>query len=77
VLVQYARYVAFLKWMSLVLCAYFGTLLMVHIPLRAVAWGLLVPTVHTTKDFTSIVVAVLGTTISPYLFFWRNCSSLV
>jgi NRAMP (natural resistance-associated macrophage protein)-like metal ion transporter len=72
VLVQYARYVAVLKWMSLVLFAYFGTMLMVHIPWDKVAWGLLVPTIGTGKDFVSIVVAVLGTTISPYLFFWQS-----
>lgn len=72
VLVQYARYVVVLKWMSLVLFAYFGTMLMVHIPWDKVAWGLLVPTIGNEKDFVAIVVAVLGTTISPYLFFWQS-----
>jgi Mn2+/Fe2+ NRAMP family transporter len=72
VLVEYTSYVALLKWVSLVLCAYFGTMLMVHVPWDQAARGLLVPTVQTTKDFASIVVAVLGTTISPYLFFWQS-----
>ncbi len=71
-LIQYARYVAILKWLSLVLFAYFGTLLMVNIPWREVAWGLVIPTFSADKDFISIVVAVLGTTISPYLFFWQS-----
>ncbi len=71
-LIQYARYVSVLKWMALVLFAYFGTMLMVHIPWNEVAWGLLVPTRGTSKDYISIVVAVLGTTISPYLFFWQS-----
>jgi NRAMP (natural resistance-associated macrophage protein)-like metal ion transporter len=72
VLVKYARYVSVLKWLSLSLFAYFGTVLMVKIPWGEVAWGLLVPTWSTSKDFISIVVAVLGTTISPYLFFWQS-----
>jgi NRAMP (natural resistance-associated macrophage protein)-like metal ion transporter len=72
VLIGYSRYVAILKWLSLVLFAYFGTLLMVRIPWNEVAWGLLVPTIGTSKDFVTIVIAVLGTTISPYLFFWQS-----
>jgi NRAMP (natural resistance-associated macrophage protein)-like metal ion transporter len=72
VLIQYARYVSVLKWMSLALFAYFGTMLMVKIPWNAVAWGLLVPTFSISKDYISIAVAVLGTTISPYLFFWQS-----
>jgi Mn2+/Fe2+ NRAMP family transporter len=72
VLIRYARYVAILKWLSLVLFAYFGAMLMVRIPWNEVAWGLLVPTIGTSKDFVTVVVAVLGTTISPYLFFWQS-----
>jgi NRAMP (natural resistance-associated macrophage protein)-like metal ion transporter len=72
VLIQYAHYVSILKWLALVLLAYFGTMLMVHIPWNDVAWGLLVPTFSTDKDFISIIVGVLGTTISPYLFFWQS-----
>ena len=72
VFIQYSRYVSILKWSALVLFAYFGTMLMVHIPWDQVAWGLLVPTLDTSKDFISIVVAILGTTISPYLFFWQS-----
>jgi Mn2+/Fe2+ NRAMP family transporter len=58
--------------MALVLFAYFGTMLMVHIPWDEVAWGLRIPTVDVSKDYISVVVAVLGTTISPYLFFWQS-----
>jgi Mn2+/Fe2+ NRAMP family transporter len=45
---------------------------MVHIPWNEVAWGLMVPSLSADKDFMSIVIAVLGTTISPYLFFWQS-----
>ena len=55
VFIQYSRYVSILKWSALVLFAYFGTMLMVRIPWDQVAWGLLVPTVDTSKDFISIV----------------------
>ena len=72
VLMQYTRYVSVLKWLSVALFAYFGTMLMVKIPWNEVAWGLLVPTFSTDKDYISIVVAVFGTTISPYLFFWQS-----
>ena len=68
---QYARYVAVLKWLTLALFAYFGTVLTVDIPWHEALHGLLVPTWQNSKDFISLVVAVLGTTISPYLFFWQ------
>jgi NRAMP (natural resistance-associated macrophage protein)-like metal ion transporter len=72
IFIRYARYVSVLKWLSLVLFAYFGTALMVHIPWKEVAWGLLVPSFGFDKSYISIAVAVLGTTISPYLFFWQS-----
>src|SRR5579859_7116996 len=67
---QYTRYVAVLKWLTLTLFAYFGTVLTVSIHWDEALAGLLVPTWQNSKDFISLVVAVLGTTISPYLFFW-------
>ena len=71
VLLQYARYVAVLKWLTLALFAYFGTALTVDVHWSEALRGLLVPTWPTSKDYISLVVAVLGTTISPYLFFWQ------
>jgi NRAMP (natural resistance-associated macrophage protein)-like metal ion transporter len=68
---QYARYVSVLKWLCLALFAYFGTVMVVHVPWGEAAWGLLVPTKSTTSEFWTMVVAILGTTISPYLFFWQ------
>jgi Mn2+/Fe2+ NRAMP family transporter len=60
-----------LKWLTLVLFAYFGTAVTVDIPWREALHGLLVPTWQNSKEYVSLVVAVLGTTISPYLFFWQ------
>jgi NRAMP (natural resistance-associated macrophage protein)-like metal ion transporter len=69
---HYERYVAVLKWTTLSLFAYVACVLVVDVPWREVVWRTLVPTI--TFDAASIVavVAVLGTTISPYLFFWQS-----
>ena len=71
VFVQYSRYVAILKWMTFSLFAYFGTVLVVHVPWMEFARGLILPTLSPKLDFWTTVVAIFGTTISPYLFFWQ------
>jgi len=72
VFMQYTRYVAVLKWTTLSLFAYFGAVLMVKVPWGQVAWHSVVPSMSFDKDAITTVVAVLGTTISPYLFFWQS-----
>ena len=71
VLLPYARYVRVLKWLTLSLFAYVGVALSVHVDwlaaLRATAW----PAISWNKEYMTTVVAILGTTISPYLFFWQ------
>src|SRR5260370_31791812 len=71
VFMAYARYVAVLKWLTLALFAYFGTAMVVDIPWAEAARGFLIPTFLPDAAFWTTVVAVLGTTISPYLFFWQ------
>lgn len=68
---KHTRYVAILQWMTLSLFAYFAALLMVHVQWSELARGLLWPHLTVNRDFWMMVVAVLGTTISPYLFFWQ------
>jgi NRAMP (natural resistance-associated macrophage protein)-like metal ion transporter len=68
---SYQRYVKFLKWMTLSLFAYVATALVVHVPWGEVAYYTFVPTLSWQKDYIVLIVAVLGTTISPYLFFWQ------
>jgi NRAMP (natural resistance-associated macrophage protein)-like metal ion transporter len=68
---SYARYVAILKWLTLSLFAYVAVALMIHVPWREVAYNTLVPSLTWQKDYLVVIVAVLGTTISPYLFFWQ------
>jgi len=69
--VRYSRYVSVLKWLSLALFAYVGVVFLVHTPWLTVAHHLLVPKLSFTADYVTVVVAILGTTISPYLFFWQ------
>jgi Mn2+/Fe2+ NRAMP family transporter len=45
--------------------------MVVHIPWREMARGLFIPTLSASTTFWTSVVAILGTTISPYLFFWQ------
>ncbi|HEY4365644.1 MAG TPA: divalent metal cation transporter [Steroidobacteraceae bacterium] len=70
-LFKHTRYVAILKWLTLSLFAYFATLLVIHVPWADFAKGLLLPRIEATREFWMTVVAILGTTISPYLFFWQ------
>jgi NRAMP (natural resistance-associated macrophage protein)-like metal ion transporter len=72
VLLTYTRYVSVLKWLSLSLLAYFGTMATVSIPWHHALHGLFVPEWRNSGDFVSLIVAVLGTTISPYLYFWQS-----
>lgn len=69
--VRYARYVSVLKWLTLSLFAYVGVALVVHVPWVRVARSLVVPHIATDRASLTVIVAILGTTISPYLFFWQ------
>jgi NRAMP (natural resistance-associated macrophage protein)-like metal ion transporter len=71
IFVRYSRYVSVLKWLTLVLLAYVATVFVVGVPWGEVAYRLVVPDISLTKDYIVAVVAILGTTISPYLFFWQ------
>jgi NRAMP (natural resistance-associated macrophage protein)-like metal ion transporter len=73
---SYERTVRILKWLTLGLFAYVAVILTVNVPWhRAITqslqpWAFL-PKDSSAKDYAAMVVAVLGTTISPYLFFWQ------
>ena len=68
----YKRYVKILlRWLTLALFAYFGTVMVVKIPWGEAARGFFIPTFSSEPAFWTTVVAILGTTISPYLFFWQ------
>lgn len=76
VFVPYHRYVHVLKWLTLALFAYVGVLFAVQIDWRAVALGTVWPQIAWTQEAFTIVVAVFGTTISPYLFFWQSAEEV-
>lgn len=71
VFVPYHRYVSLLKWLTLSLFAYVGVVLLVGLPWATVARSLVLPTLTLDARTATTVVALLGTTISPYLFFWQ------
>jgi len=71
VFLSYRTYVRVLKWLALALLAYFITALLVHVPWGQALTATLIPHFHFDKDFIYMVVAIFGTTISPYLFFWQ------
>ena len=71
VFIPYQRYVRVLKWLTLSLLAYVAVVFMVHVPWKAAAAGTIFPKVILDADFAMMIVAVFGTTISPYLFFWQ------
>ena len=70
--VPYRKYVRYLKWLTLVLFAYVASAFVVHVPWSTVLRETFLPSVTWSTDFWMALVAVLGTTISPYLFFWQT-----
>ena len=69
--VPYSRYVRLLKWLTLALLAYVATVFVVNIPWSEVLTRTLLPHLSWKPEYITTVVAVFGTTISPYLFFWQ------
>jgi NRAMP (natural resistance-associated macrophage protein)-like metal ion transporter len=69
---RYERYVSILKWTSFVLLAYVAVALVVDVPWRTVLYRTFVPNFSLATDYVVTVVAVLGTTITPYCFFWQS-----
>jgi Mn2+/Fe2+ NRAMP family transporter len=68
---DYKQYVRVLKWLCLSLFAYVAALATVKVPWGEALKGLFVPTVTWNADYFTTLVAIAGTTISPYLFFWQ------
>lgn len=59
------------KWLTLVLFAYVVTAFLAHPDWNAVIQSTFIPHIEWNKGYISVLVAILGTTISPYLFFWQ------
>jgi NRAMP (natural resistance-associated macrophage protein)-like metal ion transporter len=71
VFMSYRKYVRYLKWLTLALFAYVGVVLSVDVPWGEVVAGIALPRMELSAAAVTLVVAIFGTTISPYLFFWQ------
>ena len=71
IFIPFPRYAPILKALTLALFAYVGTVFVVDVPWSGVVLGTLIPDVSLRPDYLLMLVAVFGTTISPYLFFWQ------
>ncbi len=71
ILVPYHRYAGYMKYLTLVLFVYVAAAFSVDVPWGKVAIATLLPNVSLDRNMLLTVVAVFGTTISPYLFFWQ------
>jgi NRAMP (natural resistance-associated macrophage protein)-like metal ion transporter len=76
VLLPYRRYAAVLKWLSISIFTYVGIVFFVRIPWNAVLHDTLIPQLQWTHGYWMMLVAVLGTTVSPYMFFWQAALEL-
>jgi NRAMP (natural resistance-associated macrophage protein)-like metal ion transporter len=71
IFIPYTTYAQILKWLTLALFSYVGVVFAVHIPWKEATLGTIRPTISLTPSYLTDLIAVLGTTISPYLFFWQ------
>lgn len=71
VVLSYERYASVLKWATLSLFAYVAVVIVAQVPWGEALTSLVVPRIEWTGAYATAVVAILGTTISPYLFFWQ------
>ena len=71
VALSYERYSSVLKWATLSLFAYVAVVIVAQVPWGEALTSLVVPRIEWTGAYATAVVAILGTTISPYLFFWQ------
>src|SRR5215469_14955322 len=69
--IPYTAYAKYLKWMTVSLFAYIAVAFVIHVPWRTVLDATLIPRFGLKQESFVALVAVLGTTISPYLFFWQ------
>jgi NRAMP (natural resistance-associated macrophage protein)-like metal ion transporter len=71
IFIPYKRYVRVLKWLTLALLAYVGIVFVVHMQWSQIAQKVLLPQLSWKAEYITTIVAIFGTTISPYLFFWQ------
>src|SRR5262249_712327 len=72
IFISYKTYARYLKYMALILFSYVASALLARLDWGTVSLHAFLPSFHLAKSEIIIVTAVLGTTISPYLFFWQT-----
>jgi NRAMP (natural resistance-associated macrophage protein)-like metal ion transporter len=72
VFVPYRKYVGYLRWLTWSLFAYVATAFVVHVPWLSAMRSTVLPSISFDATYLMALVGVLGTTISPYLFFWQT-----
>jgi len=72
----YVRYARYLKWLALVLFAYILSAILAHPDWHTVISHSIVPHITFSKDQLLLICAILGTTITPYLFFWQTSQEI-
>lgn len=72
IFLPYVRYARYLKWLALVLLAYVVSALLANLNWGEVLKSAVSPSMTFSKDQLLLICAILGTTISPYLFFWQT-----
>jgi len=72
VLVSYRTYVRILKWLAMALFAYLVTAFLITVPWTQALQATLIPHFQFNQSLLYVIVAIFGTTISPYLFFWQT-----
>lgn len=76
VFTPYVRYARYLKWLALVLFAYILSAILAHPDWQVVLKNSIVPHITFSKDQLLLICAILGTTITPYLFFWQTSQEI-
>ncbi len=70
--VSYEKYARYLKYLALILLSYIASAILVGLDYRELLTSAVIPSIEFSKEQIFIICAVLGTTISPYLFFWQT-----
>lgn len=76
VFIPFSKYAPILKILTISLFAYVATVFVVKVPWGQALHGTFVPSFQWTADYATAIVAILGTTISPFLFFWQAASEV-
>ena len=76
ILVPYRKYSKYLKWLVLAVFSYILTGLIIHMDWSALLHDGLIPQIEFSKSQILLITGILGTTISPYLFFWQTSQEI-